>query len=97
MWAVEEPECRFGVAGSGSLGGLWPWSGGGGQGADAGEDLVEQVVFGWQAQDERAGVADKSGWDTDQPVSQGGDHGVAAADAMPGQLTAGPGGRGELV
>ena len=88
MWAAEGPECRFGVAGSGSLGGLWPWSGGCGQGADAGEDLLEQVVFGCQVQDERAGVADKSGWDADQPVSQGGDHGVAAADAMAGQLTA---------
>jgi len=27
-------------------GAVWLWSGRGGQGADAGEDLVEQVVFG---------------------------------------------------
>jgi hypothetical protein len=45
---------------------------GGGQDADAGEDLGEKVVAGWQAQGERAGVADQPGGDADQPVPQGG-------------------------
>src|SRR6187549_648578 len=72
------------------------WSGRCGQGADAGQDLVEQVMAGWEAQGERAAVTDQPGRYPDQPVPQGGDHGLAAADAMAEQQGA-RAGRGELV
>ena len=70
------------------------WSGRRGQGADAGEDLVEQLVSGWWAQGERAGVTDQPGRYPDQPVPQGGDHGLAVADTVPDQaaVRAGAGG-----
>lgn len=62
-WAAGWPECRLGWAGSGGLGAVGPGSGRGGQGADAGEDLVEQVVFGgrrssrrWARRISRAGT-----------------------------------------
>ncbi|MBV8993662.1 MAG: hypothetical protein JO287_08155 [Pseudonocardiales bacterium] len=42
-------------------------------------------------------MADQSGRAADQPVPQSSDHGLAAADAMAEQLTAGLDGRGELV
>ena len=48
------------------------------QGADAGQDLVEQLVSRWWAQGERAGVTDQPRRYADQPVSQGGDHGLTA-------------------
>src|SRR6478736_9127388 len=73
------------------------WSGRRGQGTDAGKDLGEQPVPGWRAQGERAGVTDQSGGDTDQPVPQGGDHGLAIADAVPEQPAVGCGGAGELM
>jgi hypothetical protein len=79
------------------LWGRWPWSGRGGQGADAGEDFVDQVVSGRRAEDERAGVVDHPGGDADQSVPQGGDHGLAAVDAVPEQSPAESGGGGELV
>ena len=50
----------------------WAWSGRCGECADAGEDFVEQLVAGWQAQGERAGVVDQPGRDADQPVPQAG-------------------------
>ncbi len=38
-----------------------------------------------QAQDQYPGVADQAGGDADQPVPQGGDHGLAVADAETAQ------------
>src|SRR3954454_11430271 len=61
------------------------WSGQVGQGAEAGEDLGEQVLARWEAQGETAGVAKQAGGDGDQPPLQGGDHGLAATDAVPDQ------------
>ena len=51
----------------------------------------------WQAQGQGAGVADEAGGHADQPVAQGGDHGLAVADAVTEHLTGGSGGGGELV
>jgi hypothetical protein len=73
------------------------WSGRSAQGADAGEDFVEQFIARWQAQDERPSVADQTARDAEQPVPQGGDHGLTVADAVPGQGAVGRGGGGELV
>jgi hypothetical protein len=56
-----------------------------GQGAEAGEDLREQVVAWWEAQGAAAGVADQAGGDGEQSPPQGGDHGLAAADTVPNQ------------
>lgn len=42
-------------------------------------------------------MTDESGWYPDQPVTQSGDHDLAIADAVTGQLPAGSGSRGELV
>ena len=42
-------------------------------------------------------MADQAGWHPDQLVSQGGDHGLAVADAVTKELPAGSGGGGELV
>src|SRR4051795_10000369 len=71
----------------------WAWSGRVREGAEAGEDLGEQVVARWEAQGEAAGVADQASGDGDQPPPQGGDHGVTAADSVPDQsLVAGGGG-----
>src|SRR3954447_17524996 len=61
------------------------WSGRVRQGAEAGEDLREQVVAGWEAQGAAAGVADQAGGDGKQSPPQGGDHGLAAADTVPDQ------------
>jgi hypothetical protein len=44
--AGREPECRLGWRVSCDVGAVMAWSGRCGQGADAGEDLVEQVVSG---------------------------------------------------
>src|SRR6188472_1858022 len=79
------------------LGAGTAWSGRCGQGADAGEDLSKQLVARWQAQDASAGVVDQPGGDADQSVPQGGDHGLAIADAVSGQGAVGCGGGGELV
>src|SRR5919107_2787818 len=79
------PEWRLGCAGSGAGRGCWAWLGRCGEGAEAGEDLGEQVIAGWQPQGEPAGVADQAGGDGDQPSAQGGDHGLSAADAVPDQ------------
>jgi hypothetical protein len=68
--------------------GRWGWGGlvrTGGQGAQAGENHGEEMVAGWQAQDELAGVVDQPARDAQQAVSQGGDHGFAVADAQAGQ------------
>lgn len=73
------------------------WSGCCRQGAQSGEDLGEQVVVRWQAQGERFGVVDQAGGDADQAVPQGGDHGLALADAPAQQRALGGGGGGELV
>ena len=59
--------------------------------------LDQQVVVGWQAQGERAGVADQPGRDADEPVSQGGDHRLAVTDAVPDQAAVRAGAGGELV
>jgi len=72
------------------------WSGRVREGAETGEDLGEQVVAGWEAQGEAAGVTDQAGGDGDQPSSQGGDHGLAAADTVPEQPSVAAGG-GEVV
>ena len=45
----------------------------------------------------RLRVADQPAGDGDQPPAQGGDHGLAAADAVTGQDGRAPGGGGELV
>ena len=58
------------------------WSGRVWEGAETGEDLGEQVVTGWQAQGKAASVADQASGDGQQPPPQGGDHGLAATDAM---------------
>jgi hypothetical protein len=55
------------------------WSGHAWEGAEPGQDLGEQVLAGRQAQGEAAGVVDQAARDGDQPLSQGGDHGLAAA------------------
>src|SRR4249919_538537 len=68
---------RAGVAGSGWVG----------EGAETSEDLGEQVLAGWQAQGVAARVADQAGGDGEQPPPQGGDHGLAAADAVSDQLS----------
>ncbi|MGH3976388.1 MAG: hypothetical protein ACRDS9_24180 [Pseudonocardiaceae bacterium] len=47
------------------------WSGRVGQGAEASEDLGEEVVAGWEAQDELAGVADQPAGDAQQAVPRG--------------------------
>ena len=83
MWAGLRPECRLGcwvpvLVGPGSA-----WSGRVGQGVAAGEDLGEQVIAGWEAQGEPAGVTDQAGGDGEQPPPQGGDHVLAAADSVP--------------
>lgn len=74
-----------GTAGSGQV-----W-----QSAEAGEDLGEQVIAGWQPKCESAGVADQAGGDGEQSP-QGGDHGLAATDTVPDQLSVVVGG-GEVV
>src|SRR5512133_788419 len=94
--AGREPECRLGWRVSCDVGAVMAWSGRRGQGADAGEDLVEQVVSRWEAQGELAAVTDQPGRYPDQSVSQGGDHGLAAADTVAEQPGA-RAGRSELV
>ena len=42
-------------------------------------------------------MADQAGRHSDQPVAQGGDHGLAVADAVTKELPVGSGGGGELV
>src|SRR6266511_3120452 len=93
------PGGRAGFAGSGGVSGAGGagWSGGGGKSPYAGEDLGEEQVAGWWSQGEGVGVADQAGRDTDQSPAQGGDHGLAVADAVPGQGVIGQDGAGELV
>ena len=45
--------------------------------------LRQQAVAGREPQDQVAGVADQPAGDGDQPPAQGGDHGLAAAHAVP--------------
>ena len=95
---LDDPSVASSGRGSGWVRGQErPGSGRHGQGADAREDFVEQRVTGRQAQGERAGVADQPSRDADQPVPQGGDHGLAVADPVPEQRPVGCGGGGELV
>ena len=94
---LKGPSIASGGVVPGEFGAGTAWSGLCGQRADAGENFVEQLVARWQAQDERTGVVDQPGRDADQPVPQGGDHGLALAHAVPGQGAAGCGGSGELV
>src|SRR5579875_3420955 len=61
------------------------------------EDLGEQIVAWREPEGELAAVADEAGGDGDEPPAQGGDHGLAAADAMTGQDVLASGQRGELV
>jgi hypothetical protein len=91
--AARRPECRLGRADSDAVLGLFGPAGSGGfrQGAEAGEDLGEQVVAGW-AQGELAGVADQAGGHGEQPPPQRGDHGLAAADTVPDQPPVASGG-----
>src|SRR5687768_11427710 len=93
------PECRLGCAGSGLVGRAgragrsgWRW-----QRADSGEDFREEVVSWREAQGMRAGVADQAGGHREQSVPQGGDHGLAAADAVAAKSAVRGGGGGELV
>lgn len=58
------------------------WSGPGGECAEPGQDVGEQVLAGREAQDGLAGVADQPGGDVEQPVAQGGEMGSAAAVAV---------------
>ena len=71
------------------------WSGPCREGADAGQDLGEQGLAGWQAQDQRTRVVNEAGGDADQPVPQGRDHGLAVPDTVPDQAAVGGGGGGE--
>src|SRR6266540_3680572 len=93
------PGGRAGFAGSGGVlgprgpGGL----GRGGQGADAGEDLGQERVAGGWSQGESSAVPNQAGGDADQSPAQGGDHGLAVADAVSGQGVVGQDGAGELV
>jgi hypothetical protein len=73
------------------------WSGHCGEGAQAGEDLGEQAVAGREPQDERPGVAYQPCGDGDETAAEGGDHGFAAAGAVPFQDLLAAGGGGELV
>ena len=58
-------------------------SGGDGQVPEPGQDLGKQAAAGWEPQHQVAGVADQPARDGDQPPPQGGDHGLAAAHAVP--------------
>src|SRR3954463_2975313 len=82
---VDGPRIASGVRVRVLVGAGAAWSGQVGQGAEAGEDLGEQICAGWEAQGEAAGVADQAGGDGDQPPPQGGDHGLATADTVPDQ------------
>ncbi len=59
------------------------WLAGGGQGADRGEDVREQVRAGGQAHDQLPAVVDQAGGGEDERPAQGGDHRLAAADTVP--------------
>ena len=85
---------RFAFPGFPGRGRAGRWSGCGGEGTEAGEDLGEQVVAGRQPQGQLPGVAYQPGGDGDEPAAEGFDHGFAAADAVTGQdgLAAGSGG-----
>src|SRR5271157_4913716 len=65
------------------------WSGGGGQGPQSGEDVGEQAVTGREAQGQVAGVPGQPAGDGDEPAAEGGDHGLAAADAVAVQWSPG--------
>jgi hypothetical protein len=61
----------------------------GGQHPHGGQHAGEQFVpAGSGAQDELPGVADQRGGDGDEPVAQGGDHGLTVAGAVPGKQAA---------
>jgi hypothetical protein len=53
----------------------------GGQVPQPGQDLGQETVAGREPQHQVAGVADHPAGDGDQPPAQGGDHGLAAAEA----------------
>src|SRR5208283_881053 len=59
------------------------WLAGGGQGADRGEDVREQVRAWGQAHDQLPAVVDQAGGGEDERPAQGGDHRLAAADTVP--------------
>ena len=80
--------------GAGSRGSKVGRSGGGGQVPPPGQDLGQESVAGIEPQGQVAGVAGQPAGDGDEPPAQGGDHGLAAAHAVPGQDV--PAG-GELV
>ena len=63
----------------------------------AGEDLGEQVLAGREPQDQGSGVVHQPSGDGDQPSAEGGDHGLAAADAVAVQDHLAAGGGGELM
>jgi hypothetical protein len=73
------------------------WSGRCRKGGDTGQDLGEQGLAWWQAQDQRSSLVNEAGGDADQAVPQGGDHGLAVADIVPEQATVGCRDCGELV
>ena len=75
----------------------WRRSGGDWQVPQPAENLREQAVPGREPQRQVAGVADQPAWDGDQPPAQGGDHGLAATHAVPGQDVLAGGDGGELV
>ena len=72
-------------------------SGGCGQVLQPGQDLGQEAVAGREPQGQVAGVADQPAGDGDQPPSQGRDHGLAAAHAVPVQDVLAGGKGGELV
>ncbi len=64
---------------------------------EPGEDLGELAAAGREPQDQLPGVAGQPARDGDEAAAEGGDHGLAAADAMTGHDRL-AGGRGdELV
>jgi len=69
-------------------------SGGCGQVPQPGQDLGQEAVAGREPQGQ---VAGQPAGDGDQPPAQGGDHGLAAAHAVPVQDVLAGGGGGELV
>jgi hypothetical protein len=60
-------------------------------------DLGKQALAERGAQDQVVGGADQTARDRDQPPPQSGDHGLAAAHAVPGQDALACGDGGELV
>jgi hypothetical protein len=87
------PGSRFPVLGAGRPGS----SGQGGECAEFGEDLGEQPAAGLEPEGHNPGVVYEAAGDTDEPVSEGGDHGFAVTDPVPSNDVFAMGGGCELV